>query len=386
MKSVLDRLFPARPIEPIPAGLYARQAMLPGSQPIRLHLRIQADGAGLMIVNASCVLHLNETAAAHAYRYVLGDSDGQAARFVQRRYRVGWRKALHDQQALRRQVEGVVTTPDLDPVVYLGMARAEPGIPPASAPYRLDVALTYAQDPDGRPDPRTPVRASRELSTEEWKRALEIAWNAGIPHVAFTGGEPCRRADLAELIAHAEQLGMVAGVVTAGTRLADMDYLMTLSNAGLDHLMITWQPADADSTLGLRNASASDVFTTAHLTLRPTDSQALPDWLAELRQMGVNAVSLSSSAGAGTEGSMLEARDQVAAAGLNLVWDLPVPFSESNPIAFEVEQPAGSTGCSWLYVEPDGDVLLSRDARDVLGNLTSDEWGVIWDRAQQAAA
>jgi hypothetical protein len=386
MSFVLNRLFPAKPIEPIPAGLYAYQVMLSESLSMRLHLRIEPDGAGLMIVNASTVLHLNKTAAAHAYRYVLGESERDAARFVQKRYRVSWRRALHDQQALRQQLQTVVTTPDLDPVLFLGMTREEPGATSPSAPYRLDLALTYALDPDGRPDPLASRRAARELSTDEWKRILEVARNAGIPHVTFTGGEPCRRKDLAELILHAEHLGLVAGVLTAGSRLAEPAYLDSLANAGVDHFLVTWVPTQTDSTQGLRNASASDVFTTAHLTLGWKDSKDLPAWVETLKQMRVNAVSLSSRAGEDAQAILPEARERVAAAGLNLVWDLPVPYSEWNPIAVELEHPSNLAGCQWLYVEPDGDVLLHQGAEAGLGNLLADPWATIWSRALQQAS
>ncbi len=384
MSFIVDRLFRPKPIEPLPVGQYAFQEMLGETLPLRLHLRLQPDGAGLLIVNASTVLHLNETAAAHAYRFVLGESDKDAARFVQRRYRVGWGKALRDQRALREQVRGIVSTPDLDPVLFLGMTRTEPCTTLPVAPYRLDIALTYALDPDGQLDPAATRRASRELTTDKWKSVLQTAWDAGIPHITFTGGEPCRRSDLPELIQYAEALGLVTGVLTSGARLADPDYLRTLANAGLDHLLVSWDPADTASTQGLRNASASDVFTTAHLTLAPKAEPLLGGWLNDLKLMGVNAVSLTGPAGSDSRQLLGAAQDQVATIGLQLVWDLPVPYSRTNPIALEVGEPSGSAGCAALYVEPDGDVLRHQGAKQVLGSSLADSWETIWERARSS--
>lgn len=386
MSFIVDRLFPAKPIEPLPAGSYTYTEMLSEAQSLRLHLRLQPEGAGLLIVNASTVLHLNETAAAHAYRFVQGDPEKDAARFIQRRYRVGWGKALRDQQALRAQLRAIVSTPDLDPVLFLGMDRAEPCTEPSGAPYRLDLALTYALDPDGQLDPAASRRASRELTTEEWRGVLHSAWQAGIPHVTFTGGEPCRRADLPDLIQHAEALGLVTGVLTSGARLADPQYMQALANAGLDHVVVSWDPGDAASTLGLRNASSSDVFTTAHLTLGPGAEPKLPRWLSALQEMQVNAVSLTGIAGEDSRGILEAAQDQVASLGLRLVWDLPVPYSRTNPIALEVGQPSGSTGCAALYVEPDGDVLRSQASQQVLGSSLSDSWESLWERARSTAS
>ena len=386
MSFIIERLFPRKPIEPLPSGQYSFQELLGGALPVRLQLRLQPDGAGRLIVNASTVLHLNETASAHAYRFVLGESERDAARFIQRRYRVGWGKALRDQQALRQQVRAIVSTPDLDPVLFLGMDRAEPCTELPPIPYRLDLALTYALDPDGQPDPSASRRVSRELTAAEWKSALQTIWAAGVPHVTFTGGEPCRRQDLPELIGHAETVGLVTGVLTSGARLADPSYLQTLANAGLDHLLVSWDPSDEASTEGLRNASASDIFTTAHLTIAPDAGPKLHAWLMDLKQMGVNAVSLTGQAGIEARALLETAQDQVADAGLRLVWDLPVPYSRANPIALEVGEPSGSTGCAALYVEPDGDVLRRQGAKHVLGNLLTESLESIWQNARSKDA
>lgn len=45
---------------------------------------------------------------------------------------------------------------------------------------------------------------SRELTTAQWKEALERLRHANIPQVTFTGGEPTLRADLVELVEAAQ--------------------------------------------------------------------------------------------------------------------------------------------------------------------------------------
>ena len=64
------RFFP--PIEPLPAGdrTNTRRRRM-RHIPYRLHLRIEPDGSGLLIVNASTVVHLNHTAAEYAYHLVI---------------------------------------------------------------------------------------------------------------------------------------------------------------------------------------------------------------------------------------------------------------------------------------------------------------------------
>jgi MoaA/NifB/PqqE/SkfB family radical SAM enzyme len=78
-------------------------------------------------------------------------------------------------------------------------------------------------------------------------------------------------------------------------------------------------------------------------------------------------------------------RDQAANLGLSLVWDIPVPYSSSNPIAIEVveDKTIEGAGRAWLYVEPDGDVLPAQGINRVLGNFLLDPWVEIWGKANE---
>jgi MoaA/NifB/PqqE/SkfB family radical SAM enzyme len=63
--------------------------------------------------------------------------------------------------------------------------------------------------------------------------------------------------------------------------------------------------------------------------------------------------------------------------GLSLVYDLPVPYSEFNPVNLKLEESeANDKGAarSWIYIEPDGDVLPGQGYPTKLGNLLSDGW------------
>jgi hypothetical protein len=66
---------------------------------------------------------------------------------------------------------------------------------------------------------------------------------------------------------------------------------------------------------------------------------------------------------------------------LTLTFDLPVPYSASNPVALETQEdnvPDGA-GKAWLYVEPDGDVLPAQGiASQVLGNFLTAEWETMY--------
>jgi hypothetical protein len=383
MASFIDRLIPTGPRpEPLKPGLYHYASKEDAAKPFRLHLRVEPDGTGVLIINAAIVLHLNATATEHAYQFVQGATDEEAAKAISSRFRVGWSQSLADQRALRAQVVRLALAPDVDPVMYLDMERTPPHAHQLSAPYRLDLALTYATDPNGETDPEARRRVDRELSTDEWRTIMSTAWDAGIPHVTFTGGEPLRRDDLVALISHGESIGQVTGVMTGGRRLADAAVMHQIEQAGLDHILLVLDPQDPQSQAGLKNAIDSDVFTAVHLTLNPENARGAVAELRRLADMGVPAISLSAT---GKDPEVLmalgEARERAAEAGLDLVWDLPVPYSASNPITLEVEEGIPGAGRSWLYVEPDGDVLPAQGLNEVLGNMLKDPWPVIWARA-----
>jgi hypothetical protein len=356
----------------------------PPGPPRRLHLRLEPDGRGLLIINASTVLHMNESAAAHAWHLVQGTAEEEAARWIASRFRISRGRALQDGRWLRDRVASLAEGDDLDPVVAMGMERAEPYAPRPAAPYRLDLALTYRLPAGQAASARARRRVTRELRTEQWTEVLDQAWAIGVPHVVFVGGEPTVRADLRALVAHAEGLGQVSGVVTAGERLVAASRLDGLASAGVDHLLVVIDPHRPRSLQGLRQAVASDVFCAAHWTLDPKAARAIPADLRKVRDTGVTHISLSAPPKSGHREALAAAQQALAESGLTLVWDLPVPFSGTNPVRLESDltPEAGA----WLYIEPDGDVLRSIEAGTVLGNVTRDRISETWARSIEGEA
>jgi hypothetical protein len=371
--------------QPLPAGIYHYQAPPEADFPYRLHLRLEADGNGILIVNAATVLHLNQTAAELAYHLVNKTAGEAVIRQVAARYNISKDQIREDFDDFKERIFALVNLPDLDPVTFLDFERDTPYSGEIAAPYRLDCALTY-QLPEGvDPEVAPTKRVDRELSTDEWKNILDRAWDAGIPHIIFTGGEPTLRDDLSELIAHAETLGQVTGLLSDGTKLSDGDYLNELLQTGLDHLMITFRPEDDLAWKALETVLPEDLYTTVHLTITPENAGTIVDLIDKLDDFGVTSLSLSDSR-VKLDESMEAARDHAADLDIPLEWDLPVPYSARNPVALEIEEiedeahPEGA-GRAWLYIEPDGDVLREQGRVTVLGNAVRDDWGEIWEKA-----
>ena len=366
-------------VTPLPPGTYHLQTDLEGT-PYRLHLRLHADGTGLLIVNASTVLQLNPTAAEYAYHLVQGSSPEQAAAEIASRYRVSKGMALEDYQDFVDRVQTLIRTPDLDPGSFLDFERAAPHSADLTAPLRLDCALTYRLHPETAPEYAPVKRVTRELTTEEWKTILDRAWEFGIPQVTFTGGEATLREDLPDLIAEAESNGQVCGLLTDGLKLRDQEYLSRLLQTGLDHILFLLQPENPESWQALETVLSEDIFVTVHMTLSKENITNAGETLKRLETLGVRNLSLTTS-DESLQKDYDALRDTAAHARLMLRFDLPVPYSAYNPVALETHEddiPKGA-GKVWLYVEPDGDVVPSqRMAGKVLGNLLTDSWSAIY--------
>ena len=100
-----------------------------------------------------------------------------------------------------------------EPPVEVGILSLGDYAPYMSAPHRMDLMVSaMTQDGAWHCNQKClhcyaagqPMGESRELTTAQWKEALERLRHANIPQVTFTGGEPTLRADLVELVEAAQ--------------------------------------------------------------------------------------------------------------------------------------------------------------------------------------
>lgn len=368
------------PVKPLPVGVHHFQSPVEEDQPFRLHLRLQKDGSGILILNASTVLQLNATAAEYAYHLIKGTEPLEVAKTVSARYRISKDQALADFGDFMDRVLTLAHTTDVDPVATLGFERVQPNSANLTAPLRLDCALTYRLSPDGDPLNAPLKRVDRELTTDEWKTVIDKAWALGVPHIVFTGGEATLRDDLPELIAYAEKNGQVTGLLTDGQKLADNDYLNRLLQTGLDHLMIVLPTVAEPNWQAIQNALVADIFLSVHLTLTPQNVSTVQSLMDKLHEAGIEAMSLSVSDPSLHE-SLSQLHDHAANLNLRIVSDLPAPYSEAHSVALETAEDAEPLGAgkAWLYLEPDGDVLPAQGLADqILGNILRDDWKKIY--------
>ncbi|MCJ7625365.1 MAG: radical SAM protein, partial [Anaerolineaceae bacterium] len=277
-----------------------------------------------------------------------------------------------------------------------------------SAPYRMDLALTYHCNNLCHHCYNAPVRARNELNTDEWKGILDSLWKIGIPHIIFTGGEPTLRPDLAELIAHAENNGQITGLNTNGRCLKDPEYVQNLVDAGLDHIQITLESHIAqihdemvsasgawkDTVSGIKNTLSTRLYVMTNTTLLKNNYSHLKDTLEFLSDLGVKRVGLNAliysgqglSVGSGLPENALSELLNTAITMTDkneqdLTWYTPTQYCHFDPVLFDSTK-IGVKGCtaalSNMCIEPDGNVIPCQSYYQSVGNILSNTWEQIW--------
>ena len=372
----------------------------------RIHLRIDPDGHGTLIVNANSVMHLNPTAALMAWLLLEETEENQAVKTIQKQYRVSAAQARNDLADFRFQLDELLRPDGACPVHELELESLMPFSTRPSAPYRMDLALTYRCNNDCAHCYNARERNFPELSTEQWFQILDQLWALGVPHIVFTGGEATLRNDLPELIAHAESNGQITGLNTNARRLSDLRYVQKLVDAGLDHVQITVKSCDEQihdqmmrakgafkqTIAGLKNALQSNLYVMTNTTMLRTNVHAIPatlDFLAELGvpTIGLNALIYSGhglTVGTGLRESELQpildiATQKTAERGQRLIWYTPTQYCQFDPTANNL----GVKGCTAaLYsmcIESNGNVLPCQSYYHPLGNMLTDAWDSIWN-------
>lgn len=147
----------------------------------------------------------------------------------------------------------------------------------------------------------------RALPTERVAREIDRAAARGFKDVAFTGGEPTIRQDLAPLVRHARRRGFEHVKVSSnGLRYAHAPYLDHLVAAGVDRFNVSMHAFQDEAyertvrraeTAALRRAAIENLVArgldpVADLILKEDTYRDLRAWIAELHGLGVRRFAL----------------------------------------------------------------------------------------------
>jgi len=374
----------------------------------RIHLRIEEDGSGVVVINADRVLHLNATAMSIAILHLEGSSEKEICRSVSKIYRVNKDDIQRDVGDLIKKIDELIKPDGACPIHDLMLDTNTPFSAKLSAPYRMDLAITYRCNNDCLHCYNARERSFPELDTKFWILILDKIWDLGIPHIVFTGGEPTLRNDLPELITYAEKKGLITGLNTNGRRLSDPEFTLSLIDSGLDHVQITLEshdPAIHDEMVncrgawrqtvqGIREVRKNQIYMMTNTTMLRSNYQSMDKTLDFLAELGVPTVGLNSLiySGKGNEINnglheselpilLTMAKEKTNKNGQKLIWYTPTEYCHFDP----VNENLGVKGCTAAYynmcVEPDGSVIPCQSYYSSLGNILQNDWLEIWNHS-----
>lgn len=108
-----------------------------------------------------------------------------------------------------------------------------------------------------------PCRDPHELTTDEGFALIDSVRALGTPPplFVFTGGDPMRRPDLAQLVRHAADAGLTVALTPSGTAAATHARLAELKDAGLSRIAVSLDGPDAESHDAFRRVRGSYMWT-----------------------------------------------------------------------------------------------------------------------------
>jgi radical SAM protein with 4Fe4S-binding SPASM domain len=370
----------------------------------RIHLRVEKNKTAILMIDAYRVVHLNATAAAMV-KYFLDDfPQKESRRELATAFHVSRAKAGRDYKEVLEKIDLLINRSDICPVSYFGIDKIEAFQTPVSAPYRMDLALTYRCNINCS-HCYNQRRESAELNTTDWKKIIKTLWNSGIPHVDFTGGEPTLREDLLELIAYAEDLGIITGLLTNGVRLADEKFVAGLKEAGLDYVQITLESQReeihnrmvesdtfAKTVQGIKNVVAHSIHVITNSTITKANRDHMDGLVPFLKSLGVRSFAVNSIIKAGksrhqdnglAEKDLLPVlnhlRQQAEQEEMKFTWYTPTQYCRLNPVELDLGVKQCTAGKYNLAIEPDGTVIPCQSFFRPLGNILHDPFEKIYN-------
>jgi len=246
----------------------------------------------------------------------------------------------------------------------------------------------------------------RELDVEEFKKVLDIIrYEAEVPSVSFTGGEPLLNKDLPELINYASKVnGMRVNLITNGT-LITPEKAEELAQAGLASAQVSIESPYASehdsitgvigsheaSVTGFKALKAAGITVHPHFTICQLNRQSAEEYPEFCKELGSERFSANLVIPAGRGGDdaltvryrdigeiIMKIRKRASKAGVKFMWYSPTPLCLFNPIAAGF----GNKGCSacegLLSVNPEGDVLPCSSWSEPMGNLLEEGFKSVW--------
>ncbi len=371
---------PSQAANPVASGLYHFQQMTNG-QPVRYHLRVEADGSGMLVANATAAARLTPVGVAIANGLLENLPESAILRTLGKYFRGLSKEHLDSDIArVKNLLQELATPGDIYPIANLEDAAFDPHSASLMAP--LEAWLPFGSNTQA---------------------IMKKAWEAAIPHVTLLLPDEFNPAELVKAVEFAENTGLVCGVSGRATPLlAHAGLLEQLSQAGVDHVTVFYashQPELHDRYFGAGDHEAArnvfqltqelGVADVGHIPLVPETLPHLEETLESLLLLRVPnaAIYAIASDQENTDAIPAQAMRQVAAqveeeateARVRYLWEVPV---RRNPVLSLQAQVLAGPRCGSdfsIRIENDGAVIPPRGSDFSAGNMLNDPWRQIWE-------
>lgn len=377
---------------PVAPGLYHATQEANGMY-TRFHLRVERDGAGMLIANARAAAQLTTSGVVIAKGLLEGKDEEAILKSLNAAFR-GTDDAVmrNDIAKVHALITEIVTPRDAYPVYNMEDAAISPSSAALIAP--LQASLTLAA-----PEILVPV--------------IDRLWAVGIPHMTLLALPDSNPAHLIRAVERAEDLGMIAGVRGRASDLRGGSLLEDLRMAGVDHVTFPFASMDAavhDALCGAGDHAAAlellawleaqQICAIAEIPLVQATLTTLDETVSALIPLGADNFSFvayvtRNAALAGQEGIFTaDAMPQIAtlveeateAANARFIWNPPVQRNPALTLTAQVQAGPRCSGDVAVRVEVDEQtqtarIIPPRGPYQSAGDLLHAPWDAIWDHA-----
>jgi pyrroloquinoline quinone biosynthesis protein E len=240
-------------------------------------------------------------------------------------------------------------------------------------------------------NPTELAKAAGELDTATWLRVFHEAASIGVLQAHLSGGEPCARKDIVELVAGARDAGLYTNLITSAVTL-DEARIASLYDAGLDHVQISFQGSEAaladrvgaypgghERKLRVaRQVVAAGLPLTVNAVVHRQNLDSLEDIIAMALELGAGRLEVAHVQYYGwalaNRAALMPSRAQldrateiVNAARLRLKGRMAIDYVVPDYYASRPKACVGGWGTQFMVVDPTGRVLPCHAAPTIEG-------------------
>lgn len=375
-------------MQPVAPGLYHLIEEETDGQLTRFHLRVERDGSGTLLANASAAARLSPVGVLIVKDLLEDKDEAMIIKELSANFRGAEESVMHaDVAKMRQLIEQIMHPGDTYPVFNLDDAALSPHAAELIAPLQAAVPLA---------------------PPEQMKPLLERLWEVGIPHVTLLIPPDGLEAEyLLRAIERAEDLGMIAGARGLARDLNHPELLAQMVQVGVDHVNFPFvSVADAalhDALCGSGDHAAAvellhwleeqQVCAITEVPLLPATLSGLEENVAALIELGSD--NFVFVAYVTRDEALAQAEDLFMAPGMpqvattveetadmtqaRFMWNPPEERDPALTLAEQVQRGPRCFGDVAVRVEVDGNVIPPRGPYRSAGNLLTATWDEIWN-------